>query len=194
MAVAKGLMAHEPLLKPALRRGKLLDDFLNSQPNLLYSVNFNITRSPISFFLFCKLLLTLFDSRLHHSRSKKRGKKEGWPSQSPEEAYLGQEIEPVLYVQYTNYTSHRIVTNSGKSHCSNLLKLNRSILTRPGISRKLVFSNSAAYPAQVPDNTKPPCLTNQRPNSRHFPRVHPHHQVIKTPNLRNNPNPALGDL
>ena len=71
LGVAKALLAHEPLLKPALRRGK---------QNL-----------PRSFWLLNDLLIIPY-SGLYHTRSKKGRKEEARPCEGQEDARLGQEI------------------------------------------------------------------------------------------------------
>lgn len=83
LAVGKALMAHEPALKPALRRGR---------PSMFASLPlpFSITKSTV---------LTCF-SGMCYSRSKKGGKKETWSCQSEKDASMGQEIDVVCIILY----------------------------------------------------------------------------------------------
>lgn len=70
LGVAKALLAHEPDLKPALRRGKLI-----------LSDNIDLC------------LLTHFHSWLHYTRSAESRKKEARQAESQEDACLGETIE-----------------------------------------------------------------------------------------------------
>lgn len=71
MAVAKALIAHEPALKPALRKGKAL-----------------FPRD----FLFYHDIANKFNSWLHHERQQDSGEEEAWQSQGPQGSRLGQAI------------------------------------------------------------------------------------------------------
>lgn len=69
MAVGKALMAHEPALKPALRRGKWAPSHLPHEPDT-----------------------NTIPSWCRHSRPKRCGKKKGWSPQVQEETCLGQAL------------------------------------------------------------------------------------------------------
>ena len=73
MAIANGLVAHEPALKTALRRGKL--------------------RSALCCALMLRgfMLMTAL-SRLYYQRSENGGEEEAWPCQGSQSASLGQAI------------------------------------------------------------------------------------------------------
>lgn len=80
LAVAKALLAHEPALKPALRRGKI------HVPALLENLMMFLT-PPLTE---PRTALTCIDhSRLHYARYEEGGKEETWPCQSQKDARLG---------------------------------------------------------------------------------------------------------
>lgn len=72
LAVAKALIAHEPGLKPALRRGKIRIEVMESELEML-----------------------TFSSWVRDSRSEKGGEEKAWSRQGEKDAGLGQEIEVV---------------------------------------------------------------------------------------------------
>lgn len=78
LAVGKALMAHEPALKPALRRGELIITVIDES----------------------RRWTDMHFSRVYNSRSEKSGKKEAWPRQGEKDACMGQEIVYMLYVLY----------------------------------------------------------------------------------------------
>lgn len=100
LAIAKALLAHEPALKPALRRGKLRTTSHTSWLSTIVSRHTG----------FCGMvgrddapLLTSLSfsycSRMCHTRPEEGRKKEAWPCQGQKDAYLGQEII-VLLLQF----------------------------------------------------------------------------------------------
>lgn len=78
LAVAKGLLAHEPALKPALRKGKQIPVSDVAGPSLLH-------------LLTCRFSLPA-SSRLYYTRSQKGGEKASRSSEGPQEPCL----EPTL--------------------------------------------------------------------------------------------------
>jgi small subunit ribosomal protein S9 len=91
LAVAKALMVHEPLLKPALRRGQYRSLCISFYQMILGC----FALSSISMIIFQAQALhhcshaNLFRSWLCNPRSKKGGEKEAWSSESAQEARLG---------------------------------------------------------------------------------------------------------
>lgn len=76
LAVSKALMVHEPLLKPALRRGML----------------------SLYFELLATVILTLLSSWCRHKRSSSRREKEARKAQGSQDACLGQAL--IVYYYY----------------------------------------------------------------------------------------------
>lgn len=73
LAVSKALMVHEPMLKPALRRGEFSHIFCSSV-----------------------IMLTRYHSRCCHKRSPPSGEKEARQAQGPQNARLGQALIVLL--------------------------------------------------------------------------------------------------
>lgn len=84
LAIAKALCVHEPALKNPLRRGKhspyhAVDWTMRRKAHLHPILRGYEADSPLN-------------SWMYHTRSKEGGKKEAWPRQGTQDAYLGQAI------------------------------------------------------------------------------------------------------
>jgi len=110
LAVAKALMVHEPLLKPALRRGEFqpspfpvreLCSFTKYAPR---SIRMNPPRKlPRKYYCLSSarcFVANISHSRLRDSRSAKGRKEEARPSQGAQEAGLGQALMDLTYREY----------------------------------------------------------------------------------------------
>ena len=102
LAIAKALLAHEPALKPALRRGKLrtttphhtsswLSVMIMPRHTGCYFRGMAVGRDMIPLLTSFPLFFSCY-SRMCHTRPEKGRKKEARPSQGQKDAYLGQEI------------------------------------------------------------------------------------------------------
>ena len=80
LAIAKGLMAHEPALKPALRRGKA------HWRGLMFRLCFGFANCFVS-------------SRMCDARPEKSREKEAWSRQGQKVTHLGQEIVVAAYLE-----------------------------------------------------------------------------------------------
>ena len=98
LAVAKALLVHEPLLKPALRRG----EFILLLPTSLYDISEGVVPSHIE--------ATLTDSQfswLRHTRCSKSGEKEAWQTKGTQDACLGSSLKPIQLVPHC-FTCRRL--------------------------------------------------------------------------------------
>lgn len=80
LAVAKGLLAHEPALKPALRKGKRFC----SEGAIMFLKTYNLLTCHFS---------SSVHSRLHHTRSQKGGEKAARPRKGSQESCMGQTLK-----------------------------------------------------------------------------------------------------
>lgn len=128
MAVGKALMAHEPALKPALRRGEWA----------FTSIHYE-SYTDIVFSWCC------------HSRSQRRGKEKAWPSQGKEETCLGQALRwtwplwPWLCVCY--YSIYRRITLPFRRRKPK--GAHDFVTWRGRDERPLKFSMSSIYPDSI---------------------------------------------
>lgn len=86
LAVAKALMAHEPALKPVLRRGEMP----LTNPSLASAIVFVKVFTTV-----CQRLANTTSSWMRNPGSKNRGEKEARSSQGEKEACLGQALKRV---------------------------------------------------------------------------------------------------
>jgi len=92
LAVAKALIAHEPALKPALRRGMYSSALVTFWIWLVISI--------ITYSVAMKTMLIIVFSWVCYPRSEKSGKKEAGSCQGKKDASVGQEIDSVFLCLY----------------------------------------------------------------------------------------------
>lgn len=108
LAVAKGLLAHEPALKPTLRKGQFL--------RFPFTLAFIIFWSRLLFFT-----LTSAHSWLRHSRFQGSGEEEARPRQGSQVPGLGQALRAVMStssnVRYRSYLRQGGLASSPRCRC-----------------------------------------------------------------------------